>query len=106
MTPEAKVKQQIKKLLDAKGFWRAGALKPTNVVGWYYMPVSNGMGTVGIPDFVCCWRSRFFSIEAKKPGGKTTPNQDRRHDEIRAAGGTVLVIDDVNKLQTYFEGLT
>lgn len=103
MTPEGRVKDQIKKELDARGFWRAGTAKPPEVDGWYYMPVSNGMGVHGIPDFVGCWRGAFFSIEAKKPGGVTTANQDNRHEEIHEAGGLVLVVDDVKQLKDFFE---
>ena len=103
-TPEAKVKDSIKKELDGRGFWRAGSARPPEVVGWYYMPVSNGMGVHGIPDFVCCWLGRFFGIEAKAPGGSPTPNQLKRHDEIREANGEVLVIDDVSKLRKFFDG--
>ena len=104
MTPEARVKASIKKVLDARGFWRAGTAKPaTPITGWYYMPVSNGMGVHGIPDFVCCWEGFFFSIEAKAKGGETTPNQDRRHEEIRAAKGLVLVVDEAEKLEEWME---
>ena len=103
-TPEAKVKDSIKKELDVRGFWRAGSAKPTNVIGWYYMPVSNGMGVHGIPDFVCCWLGKFFGIEAKAPKGEPTPNQIKRHEEIREASGTVIIVDDVSKLREYLDG--
>lgn len=103
-TPDARVKDSVKKELDSRGFWKAGAAKPVTVSGWYYMPVSNGMGTHGIPDFVCCWLGKFFSIETKAPGGKPTPNQLKRHEEIQEAGGEVLVIDDVSNLRKFFDG--
>ena len=67
------------------------------------MPVSNGMGVHGIPDFVCCWKGKFFCIEAKAKGGTTTANQDQRHEEIRAAQGWVLVVDDANKLEEWMD---
>jgi hypothetical protein len=97
-TPEAKTKAAIKKFLDNQGFWRAGAKRPEEVIGWYYMPVSNGMGVHGVPDFVCVCNGWALFIEAKAPGGKCTENQIRRHEEIRAAGGLVIVaysVDDV-----------
>lgn len=103
MTPEARVKASIKKALDQRGFWRAGTAKPATVIGWYYMPVSNGMGVHGIPDFVCCWKGLFFGIEAKAIGGTTTANQDRRHEEIRAAEGLVLVVDNAQKLEEWMD---
>lgn len=102
-TPEGKVKAAIKKELERRGFWRAGTAKPTNVHGWFYMPVSNGMGVSGIPDFVCCWEGAFFCIEAKAPGGKPTENQLRRHEEIRAAQGIVLIISDVEQLKEFLD---
>lgn len=103
MTPEAKVKASIKKALDKRGFWRAGTARPATVIGWYYMPVSNGMGVHGIPDFVCCWNGLFFSVEAKAKGGVTTANQDRRHEEIQAAKGIVLVVDEAEKLEEWMD---
>lgn len=104
MTPEGRLKQQVKKLLEERGFWRAGSAKPPDVAGWYYMPVSNGMGVHGIPDFVCCWAGQFFSIETKAPGKSPTPQQDRRHEEIRAAKGWVLVADDLEQVRTFLDG--
>lgn len=101
-TPEGRVKDAIKKELDSRGFWRAGAAQPPAVDGWYYMPVSNGMGVHGIPDFICCWKGKFLGIEAKAPGGTPTPNQLRRHEELRAGGGTVLIVSDVDQLKEYF----
>ncbi|TDN70478.1 VRR-NUC domain-containing protein [Paraburkholderia sp. BL10I2N1] len=103
-TPEGKVKKDIKKLLDEAGFWRAGAKQPDiPVAGSYYMPVQNGMGVIGIPDFVgVAWGGRRFDIEAKAPGEAPTPNQLKRHEEIVAAGGIVLVVDDVSKLAEFF----
>jgi len=103
-TPEGKVKNDIKKLLDSMGFWRAGAKQPkVPVIGTYYMPVSRGMGVHGIPDFIGCLRGRRFDIEAKAPGEVPTPMQELRHEEIRTAGGIVLAVDDVSKLRQWFE---
>lgn len=87
MTPEGRVKHAVKKRLKAKGVW-------------HYCPVSNGMGRVGAPDFICCWEGRFLSIETKAPGKRaaTTPNQDKELAGIRAAGGIAIVIDDVSQL--------
>lgn len=81
-TPEGKVKTKVKALLKARGVW-------------YYMPVQNGMGQVGIPDFIICAWGQFLSIETKAPGKRDqlTPNQIRVRDEIIAAYGAHLVID-------------
>lgn len=87
MTPEGRVKAAVKRRLKEIG-------------AWFYMPVQNGMGVVGIPDFICCLEGRMIAIETKAPGkrGNTTPNQDRQLENIRAAGGIAIVVDDVNQL--------
>ena len=88
MTPEGRVKHKVKKWLDDHKVF-------------YFMPVSNGMGQGGIPDFVCCGNGTFIGIETKAPGkrGNTTPNQDRVLAAITSAGGVSLVVDDAEQLQ-------
>ena len=92
MTPEGKVKDQVRKYLKNKGVW-------------YYQPVQNGMGVVGIPDFICCWNGRFLAIETKAPGkrSQTTANQDRVLAEINDHGGFQIVVDDIAQLIDYLE---
>lgn len=89
-TPEGKVKADVKKVLNARDIW-------------YFMPMQNGFGVVGIPDFICCWKGQFLAIETKAPGkrGDTTPNQDRKLQEIKDHGGWAIVVDDVNQLIEY-----
>ena len=105
MTPEGKVKAAIKKWLDSHGFWRAGAKRPDGeVVGWYYMPVSNGMGVHGIPDFPVVFRGESVYIEAKANSKEQpTSNQINRMDEIRAAGGRAYVVYDAAQLEQMFD---
>lgn len=88
MTPEGRVKAQVRKLLAEFGVW-------------YYQPVQNGMGQVGIPDFICCYRGVFLAIETKAPGKikDLTANQRRVLDQIQANDGYALVIDDVEFLR-------
>lgn len=90
MTPEGKVKADCKTLLKSFGIW-------------YYMPVQNGMGVVGIPDIIACWKGRFLAIETKAPGKRsnTTPNQKRVLAEIAAHGGLQIVVDDFHQLRNY-----
>ena len=103
-TPEGKVKAAVRRELESRGFWRAGGPKPVDAIaGWYYMPAANGFGVHGIPDFVCSWLGLFFSIETKAPGGKPTENQKRRHIEIRASGGIVLLVDDVAPVREFLD---
>ena len=83
MTPEAKVKQQIKQIL-----------KELNL--WYFMPPANGYGRAGIPDFIGCLKGRLIAIEAKAGKGKTTALQDREIQKIKDAGGFVLIVNESN----------
>lgn len=80
MTPEGKVKEQVKKLLKAHG-------------AYYHMPMQNGMGAPSL-DFICCHNGRFFAIETKAPGKKPTPRQEQTMAEIAFAGGYVFVISN------------
>ena len=100
MTPEGKVKEKIKAYLKEVG-------------AWYYMPVQNGMGVVGIPDLVCCYKGYFVGIETKAPKKKpttkaqrwkkATANQQRRLTEIRDAGGYAIVADDLQQAKDLIE---
>lgn len=91
-TPEGKVKLGIKKLLKERGVY-------------YYMPVQNGMGVVGVPDFICCVPcnsgGRFLAIEAKAPGkrGNTSANQDAQIAAIQRSSGVAVIIDDPLQLE-------
>jgi hypothetical protein len=95
MTPEGRVKNAVKKELNSRGIW-------------YFMPMQNGLGVVGIPDFICCWRGKFLAIETKAPGkrGCTTANQDRVLAAIFEHGGKCIVVDDVEQLKEFLEVLT
>jgi hypothetical protein len=88
-TPEGRLKQQVKKVLDKHGVW-------------YYMPVQNGMGVTGIPDFVCCDEGRFLGIETKAAGKNPTPNQVRVGADINGHGGVWIVVHDAAEVESYF----
>lgn len=92
MTPEAKVKASIKKILDAHNVY-------------HFSPYQAGMGRAGIPDIIACHNGRFLAIEAKAGKGKTTALQDRELSRIHAAGGTAVVINE-NNLQLLEDILT
>lgn len=87
MTPEGRTKEAIKKWLKKHYIW-------------YFMPVSNGMGMHGIPDFICCWQGRFIAIEAKAPGKRNnvSPKQQVQIDAIQKAGGYAAIVDDIDQL--------
>ena len=83
MTPEAKVKAKVKRILAELG-------------AYYAMPVTGGYGSSGVPDFLVCLRGRFYAIECKANGGKTTALQDKHLADIRGAGGVSLIIHEAN----------
>lgn len=84
MTPEGRIKQGIKALLRHYGDQL-----------YYDMPVPCGFGKSGL-DFEGAINGHAFSIEAKKPGGKTTPRQNRTIEGKRRAGVAVFVIDNLS----------
>jgi hypothetical protein len=92
MTPEGKVKKKVKEYLQSIG-------------AWYYMPVSNGMGRVGCPDILVCYKGLFMAFETKAPGKikNVTANQQREIDEIQRANGLAHVVDDVEQVKSLLE---
>ena len=76
-TPESYEKKIIREYLD-----RIGA--------WHFTPYMAGYGSSGIPDIVGCYKSIFFSVEVKRPGGAPTVLQNRRMDDIKKHGGAAF----------------
>ena len=83
MTPEAKVKKQVTRQLDAMG-------------AYYFYPVTGGYGRSGVPDIVGCFQGLFFGIECKAGKNKPTPLQDKNLKDIRKAGGMDMVVNEDN----------
>lgn len=92
MTPEGKVKAEIKAFLD-------------NIGAWYFMPSMMGYGRKGIPDIVGCFDRKFFAIEVKAPGKENTVTawQTKELNAIRAANGLALVVSNANAFKNIFE---
>jgi pantoate kinase len=80
-TPEAKVKEKIKKMLKEHGVY-------------YAMPMGTGYGNSGVPDFLCCVNGKFLAIEAKAGKGIPTALQEKNLRDIKVAGGIALVINE------------
>jgi len=81
MTPEARVKNSVKKVLAKYGeeldaFW----------------PVQNGMGTPAL-DCIICYCGYHIEVETKAPGKKPTPRQEITIAKKEKAGAKVFVID-------------
>ena len=83
MTPEAKVKERVKKVLKDIG-------------AYYAMPVTGGYGVSGVPDFLVCYNGLFVGLECKAGNGKTTALQEKNLLDIRKAGGMSYVINEAN----------
>lgn len=81
MTPEGKVKEKVKRVLDSLG-------------AYYFMPATGGYGRSGIPDFVGCLKGVFFAVECKANGGRPTALQLREISRINDAGGFAVVVDE------------
>lgn len=82
-TPEAKVKEKIKKILKEHGVY-------------YAMPMGTGYGNSGVPDFLCCIKGKFLAVEAKAGKGDTTALQKKNIREIENAGGDAWVVRESN----------
>ena len=106
MTPEGKVKADVKKLLKAHGCVSASEVgKSQGGDGWYFMPSQNGMGVKSIPDFIGCHKGRFFCIETKAPKKAPTQLQWMQMGLISSAGGECFVVSGDTGLDTLEEWL-
>lgn len=93
MTPEAKVKAKVKKVLDHKNCY-------------YFFPATGGYGRAGVPDIVACIEGKFVGIECKANGNKPTLLQQKNLDDIGFSKGIAIVIneDNVDKFAEWLEG--
>lgn len=88
LTPEGRVKRDVKEYLAGRGMW-------------WTMPMGTGFGKSGVPDFLVCAHGKFVAIEVKAPGRlkNTTAMQKLQIAAINASGGVAVVIDDVKQLE-------
>jgi Holliday junction resolvase len=85
MTPEAKIKHQVYKVLRKNG-------------AYYFSPIMNGYGKSGVPDIIVCYNGKFVGIECKVGKKKPTELQQKNLNEIESSGGHTLVINENNIL--------
>ena len=92
MTPEAKVKARVKKVLDKHGVY-------------YFLPATGGYGRAGVPDIIACFNGQFIAIETKAGKGQLTELQKRELRLIEENGGHAFVINEtsLHHLEKYFE---
>ena len=93
MTPEKKVKNKVKKVLDELG-------------AYHFFPATGGYGASGVPDIIACYKGKFIGIECKANGNKPTALQQKHLRDISVNGGVSLVIDEdnVDMLKFYITG--
>jgi hypothetical protein len=87
LTPEGRIKQAVKKRLQELGAYQ-------------FWAVQTGYGTRTL-DVLGGYKGRFFGIECKRPGAEPTALQQLTIEEIRAAGGIVLVIDNLEMARAF-----
>lgn len=86
-TPEAKIKQYV----------REQVTQAFGVHSWRVSPVSRGLGSRGVPDYLFCIHGKFVAIECKADlSKKPTALQVIQLDQIIAAGGLALVVAERN----------
>ena len=92
MTPEAKVKAKVKKILDG-------------INAYHFSPMTGGYGRSGVPDIIVCYKGKFLAIECKAGKGTTTALQERELKLIEKAGGVSFVIreDTTDLLEHFFD---
>jgi hypothetical protein len=78
-TPESKVKEKVKKLLDSY----------TDI--YWFMPVPMLYQARSV-DFLVCYAGRFIAIETKAAGKKLSAYQKLTFAKIEAAGGLTFVV--------------
>jgi VRR-NUC domain len=85
---EKTIKSAVKKRLKAIGAYQ-------------HWPVQMGLGE---PCLDChgCYKSEYFAVETKKPGGKLTARQKITIEKIRDAGGRVFVVDSTEQARDLF----
>jgi len=96
MTPEGKVKAELKAYLKSIGCVataQAPTATTTSYTGWYFMPVGGYMsGVSGVPDFIGQYMGRFFAIETKVKGKNPTALQQHQITAINLSGGKAFVV--------------
>lgn len=83
LTPEGKVKSKVVKILRDEGVY-------------YFFPATHGYGRSGVPDIICCVAGKFLAIECKAGKNKPTALQVHEMEQIRAAGGVAVVVNEDN----------
>ena len=89
-TAEGLLKTRIRKFFTAKGiFWSS---------------VQGGPGSKpGDPDLIACIDGNFVGIEVKTAGGRQSPIQKKREEEIIASGGRYVIVRRMEDIEQLIE---
>ena len=89
LTPEGKVKAEVKKYLKEIG-------------AYYFMPVQTGYGAAGV-DFYICYEGWFIAVETKAGEAIPKPRQRKVLNDVESCGGLSLCINKIESLQRCIE---
>jgi len=72
---------------------------------WIVKILGGGIQEGGIPDILACYKGRFIAIELKRPDGEgaLAIRQDAQLRRIKKAGGTAVVIDNLEDFKRIFK---
>lgn len=93
---EGLLKTRIRKFLTSKGiFWSS---------------IQGGPGSKpGDPDLIICLNGRFIGVEVKTSGGRQSPIQKKREEEITQSGGEYIIVrkmEEIERLVGEYNGNT
>lgn len=92
MTPESKIKKEIREYLDSLG-----------ERCWHAQYTNSGYGKSGVPDRIVCYRGTFIGLEIKPYDKSPTVWQRREIAAVIAAGGIAEVVWSVKQVQEIIE---
>ncbi len=106
MTPEGAVKKSVKDYLESIGCISAAKAPLANAdnQGYYFLPVSNGMGVHGICDIQGHYKGFYFALETKTAKKDPTPLQQHQINAINVSKGKAIVIrgaEDLGELKAW-----
>lgn len=100
-TPEAKVKDAVKKRLIEYGVlpFMHAADEPGGVAGVFWFPVQGQFAVQGVHDIVGLWDGYFWSMETKAPNNPVDATENQRAFQlatIKAGGISFIGVRDAS----------
>jgi len=104
--PEQEIQRAVFDHIRSRGVPGLFAFHPPN--GGYRRPIEasimNGLGVVaGVPDVILLHKGRFYGLELKARGGKSTPKQLEAVAKIGAAGGFACIAEGLDRALAVLE---